>query len=307
MNRSMLSQHLFRAWRKHWALQFASISVMTLVLVLLNFLFLGMTTFNQMVDSWGKGLEMIVYVKEGIPQDHLDQLAKKINESGAFDKVEFTSKSEATKRFLEALGPDSTELLHDPKWNSPIPASFELKLSEKVPVGERLASLQGWSSQFRAIEFVDDVFYGQGWVENFSRFIASARGLVALIWILSLSVGLLIVSNCIRLSFLQRREEIEVLELVGATARFIRTPFLLEGLVLGLAASVLSLGMSFGIHSLLLTWLSAKWNFWMALQSVPALQWWYVAANIVSGAAFGCLGAWNCVRKLNTGWSAAAG
>jgi cell division protein FtsX len=63
MNPNLLRQHLFRAWRKHWPLQFASISVMTMVLVLLNFLFLGVTTFNQMVDSWGRGLEMIVYVK----------------------------------------------------------------------------------------------------------------------------------------------------------------------------------------------------------------------------------------------------
>jgi cell division transport system permease protein len=307
MNSNLLRQHLFRAWRKHWPLQFASISVMTMVLVLLNFLFLGVTTFNQMVDSWGRGLEMIVYVKEGISKDDLDQLAGRINKSGDFDKVEFTSKSEATKRFLEALGPESTELLRDPKWNSPIPASFELRLSEKIPVNRRLASLQNWSAQFHALEFVDDVFYGQGWIENFSRFIASARGLVALIWILSLSVGLLIVSNCIRLSFLQRRDEIEVLELVGATARFIRTPFLIEGLVLGLAASTLSLGLSFGLHTILLSWLSLKWNFWMALQSVPPLQTWYVAANLISGAVFGSLGAWNCVRKLNTGWSAAAG
>lgn len=307
MNTNLLSQHLFRAWRKHWPLQFASVSVMTMVLVILNLLFLGFTTFNHMVDSWGKGLEMIVYVKEGITQEHLDQISKQIKTSGDFDQVEFTSKNEATKRFLEALGPDSTELLKDPKWNSPIPASFELKLSERIPMEERLASLQGWSNQFHALEFVDDVFYGQGWVENFSRFIRSARGLVALIWILSLSVGLLIVSNCIRLSFLQRREEIEVLELVGATSRFIRVPFLLEGIVLGLAASVLSLGFSFGLHTVLLSWLSAKWNFWMALQSVPALQWWHIAANLASGAVFGALGAWNCVRKINTGWSAASG
>jgi cell division transport system permease protein len=174
-------------------------------------------------------------------------------------------------------------------------------------VQQRLASLQSWSEQFRAFEFVDEVFYGQGWVENFSKFIGSARGIIGAIWILSLSVGLLIVGNCIRLSFLQRREEIEVLELVGATARFIRVPFLIEGLALGLTASLFSLAISFGLHSLLLGWLSAKWNFWLALQQMSPLQPWYVVMNIISGVVFGALGAWNCVRKLNTGWSAAAG
>lgn len=278
---------------------------MTLVLVILNLMFLSFSTFNRMVDSWGRGMEMIVYVKEDASAEALDKLREQVEKSGEFEQVTFTTKNEATKRFLQALGPESVELMKDPKWNSPIPASFELRLSEKIAMADRLASLQGWSAQLRAFDFVDDVFYGQGWVENFSRFLRSARGLVGLLWILSLSIGLLIVSNCIRLSFLQRREEIEVLELVGATSRFVRIPFLLEGLVIGLTASALSLAVSFGLHSLLLTWVASKMNFWMALQEVPAMQAWYILANVVSGLIFGLFGAWNCVRKLNTGWSAA--
>lgn len=305
MNGHLLRQHLFRAYAKHWPLQFASISVMTLVLVILNFIFLSFSTFNRMVESWGKGMEMIVYVKEGITAQNLEKLKKQMENSGDFEQIEYTTKNEATKRFLEALGPESAELLKDPKWNSPIPASFELKLSDRIPVDQRLASLQGWSNQFRAFDFVDEVFYGQGWVENFSKFIRSARGIMFGVWILSLSVGLLIVSNCIRLSFLQRREEIEVLELVGATARFVRVPFLIEGLAIGLAASVLSLGLSFGLHTLMLSWLADKWNFWLALKQIPPLQPWYIGMNILSGVVFGALGAWNCVRRLNTGWAAA--
>ncbi len=305
MNSHLLRQHLFRAWRKHWPLQFASVSVMTLVLVGLNLLFLGFSSFNHMVAQWGRGMEMAVYLKESTQAEQMETLRDHIDKSGDFEAVTYHSKAEATKKFLQALGPESTELLKDPKWNSPIPASFELRLSDKIPVQERLSSLQGWGAQLKSFEFVDDVFYGQGWVENFSQFLRSARGLVILLWILSLSVGLLIVSNCIRLSFLQRRDEIEVLELVGATPRFIRIPFLLEGLVLGLTASVLSLALSYGAHTLLLTWLASKWSFWMAVQEIPPMQAWYIFANLFSGVIFGVLGAWNCVRKLNTGWSAA--
>lgn len=305
MNGNLLRQHMFRAYAKHWPLQFASISVMTMVLVILNFMFLGFSTFNRMVESWGKGMEMIVYVKEGTTPQNLERLKNQMDKSGDFERIEYTNKNEATKRFLEALGPESADLLKDPKWISPIPASFELKLSDRIPMDQRLASLQSWSNQLRALGFVDEVFYGQGWIENFSKFIRSARGIMFGIWMLSLAVGLLIVSNCIRLSFLQRREEIEVLELVGATAGFVRIPFLIEGLALGLAASVLSLGLSFGLHTLMLGWMAEKWNFWMALQQIPALQPWYVVMNLASGVAFGALGAWNCVRKLNTGWAAA--
>jgi cell division transport system permease protein len=282
----------------------ASVTVMTVVLLILNLMFLGYSAFNHMVAQWGQGLEMIVYVREDAGHSNVEKLQHKIETSGDFDQVHFISKNEATKKFLTALGPESLELLSDPKWNSPIPASFELRLAERIPIQERVAALQSWSSQFHALEFVDDVFYGQGWIENFSRFLRSARAVVLLLWALSLSVGLLIVGNCIRLSFMQRRDEIEVLELVGATSRFIRMPFLLEGLSLGLAASVCSLLLSYGLHALLLTWLGEKLDFWLALQQMTPLQPWYIVANIFTGLTFGLLGSWNCVRQLNTGWSA---
>jgi cell division transport system permease protein len=304
MNGYIFRQHLFRAWHRHWPLQMASVTVMTVVLLLLNFMFLGFSTFNQMVGQWGRGLEMIVYIKEGASGASLDQLKQKLEFSGEFDQIQYISKADATKKFLTALGSESLELLSDPKWNSPIPASLELRLSEKIPVERRVASLQSWASKIHGFDIIEDVFYGQGWVENFSRFLHSARGAVVLIWILSLSVGLLIVSNCIRLSFLQRREEIKVLELVGATPRFIRMPFLFEGVTIGLAASLLSLISSFAIHSALLGWIGGKLDFWLAIQQVAPMQPWYVAANLLTGVCFGALGAWNCVRRLNTGWAA---
>lgn len=307
MNRGQLSQHLFRAWRKHWALQVASVTVMTLVLMMLNLLFLGYSAFNSTIEQWGRGLEMTVYLKDGTPVGVAEKISQQLLESGQFEEIRFTPKAEATKKFLTALGPESLDLLSDPKWSSPIPASVDLRLSDGVGDGNRVELMQTWSAKLRGMEFVEDVFYGQGWVENFSKFLGSARGLVALFWALSMGVGLLIVSNCIRLSFLQRKDEIEVLELVGATSRFIRMPFLLEGFVLGVVASICSLGLSYGMHALLLNWLAGKWNFWLALQSLAPLQGWYVGLNIVSGIAFGTLGAWNCVRRLNTGWSAAAG
>lgn len=307
INKSLLRQHLFRAWKKHWALQVASVTVMTLVLMMLNFLFLGYSAFNKTIEQWGRGLEMIVYLKESTAPAAIENFQKQMQANQEFEQVEFTSKTDATKKFLAALGPESLQLMSDPKWSSPIPASIELRLSEAILPEYRVKALEAWSAKLRAIDFVEDVFYGQGWVENFSRFLGGARGAVALFWFLSLSVGLLIVSNCIRLSFLQRRDEIEILELVGATPRFIRVPFLLEGIVMGFVASALSLALSYGLHSVILAWLGEQWNFWLALRAVRPLQVWLVTVNLASGVVFGGLGAWNCVRRLNTGWSAAAG
>ncbi len=303
MNLTVAREHLFRTWRRHWPLQMASVTVMTMVLLILNLMFLSFSVFNRMVLQWGQGLEMIVYVREG-SAPKLERLREQLETSGDFEQIHFISKNEATKKFLTALGPESLELMQDSKWNSPIPASFELRLSSKIPTADRVTALKAWAAQFHGFDFVEDVFYGQGWVENFSRFLQSVRGVMLLIWILSLSVGLLIVSNCIRLSFLQRREEIAILELVGATTSFVRTPFLLEGMTIGLLASLTSLVLSFLLHTLFLGWLGGMWDFWLANQQIAPLKPWYVAANLTTGITFGVLGAWNCLRKLNTGWAA---
>ncbi|NJL25498.1 MAG: hypothetical protein HC902_10210 [Calothrix sp. SM1_5_4] len=182
MNSSLVRRHIFRAWRKHWALQVASVTVMTLVLMMLNLLFLGYSAFNRTIESWGHGLEMAVYLRDASPASSVEAFRRQVEESGEFEQVRFTSKTEATKRFLSAMGPDSLELLNDPKWSSPIPASFELKLSERVSADRRVEVMQTWSAKFKTFEVVEDVFYGQGWIENFSKFIGSARGLVALFW-----------------------------------------------------------------------------------------------------------------------------
>lgn len=301
----LIGQHLVRAWERHGALQMASISVMTLVLMILNLFLFAHSAFNLTLDHWGRGLEMIVYLKEGQSQGAVERLRAEIENSHQFDQVHFTDKKEATQKFLTALGSDSLALMSDPRWQSPIPSSFELRLSDSVAADGRLKALQHWGEDFKGNEAVEDVFYGQGWIENFAKFMSSVRGAGAILWLITLSVGLLIVSNCIRLSFSQRREEIEILELVGATAGFIRTPFLLEGLTIGLIASLLSLGLSFGLHELLLTWVSQQWSFWGALQDASPLQTSTVIINLISGLAFGYLGSWNCLRGLNTGWAAA--
>lgn len=307
MNSRLLRQHLFRAWSRHWPLQAASVTVMTLVLMMLNLLFLGYSAFNGTVAEWGRGLEMIVYLKEGVTPQAVEALKARVRDGGEFDRVEYTSKVDATRKFLSGLGGESLELLSDPKWSSPIPANLELHISDRVAAEHRLEAMRTWSARLRAFDGVEDVFYGQGWIENFSRFVGGARGLLALCWLLGLSVGLLIVGNCIRLSFAQRRDEIGVLELVGATARFIRTPFLLEGVTLGVIASALSLALSFALHSFILAWLGDKWGFWLALGGLAPLPLWGVAINLFTGMGFGLFGAWHCVRRLNTGWSAAAG
>jgi cell division transport system permease protein len=304
---SLSRQHIQRVWKQHWALQLATVTVMTAVLMLFNLLAAGVQGAERLMYSWGQGLEMVVYVKDTATPEETAAVQKELEASRKFSQVHFTSKQDATEAFMKTLGKDSVALVKDPQWRSPLPASFEAKLNESFAAESALEELKSWSTALTQMNGVDDVFYGQGWIENFSHFFRQAKIAVIGVWALALLIGLLIVGNCIRLSFLRRKEEIEVLELVGATSRFIRKPFVLEGMFLGVVASVISLGLSFGLHAVTLTYFKTNWTFWSEWSSIRPMEPWMIGMNLLLGIGFGAVGAWLCVRKLNTGWSAVGG
>lgn len=306
-NQSNLRQHIKRVWAQHWPLQLATVTVMTLVLMLFNLLAAGVHGAESLLANWGQGLELVVYIKDSSSTQDIETLKGHLQKSAQIESLRFVSKKAATEEFIKSLGKDSFPLLSDPKWNSPIPASFEAKIKSTMTGEASLGELKDWSASLKTMSMVEDVFYGQGWIENFSRFVTQSRMVVMGIWLLSLLIGLLIVGNCIRLSFLKRKDEIEVLELVGATTSFVRAPFIAEGIFLGIVSSAISIVLSFALHALVLKYLQTQWTFWTEWQSLNPLELWMLALNLILGVGFGAIGAWICVRKLNTGWSAAMG
>ena len=297
--------HLVRAWAHHFRLQLTSSAVLAAVLIVLNFIYLSYQAFDHTVARWGRDLGLTVYLSDAAIPATIDDLKQKAESAKIFGPVRYVSKASATAQFLKTLGPQAQTLTQDPQWESPLPASLELKLSDVVQPADRVGSLREWADRLRALPGVDDVVYGQGWVENLGRFIHGVQSGMALAWILALGIGFLVVSNCIGLSILQRREEIEILELVGATPFYIRRPFLVEGLVLGLGASAVSLALSWGLHTWLIEKSLGELDFWavgLGLEALPRLL---IALNVSTAVAFGVLGAWSCVRRLNTQWSAA--
>ena len=154
------------------------------------------------------------------------------------------------------------------------------------------------------IEGVEDVSFGQGWVKNYSRFvsaISASGGVIVLILIIG---SLFVTGNSIRVSVSGRREEVEILELVGATPAMIRRPFVMEGLLTGFIASVIAIALNIGAYA------------WQCSLMKPSLIFAGVADQIslpgvlqalgllLIGTLMGAVGALLAVRQINDGWSA---
>lgn len=240
-----------RNLRQTWGSQLMTLLTVSLSVLIFAFFYLIYANMLNLGDKLGDDLTLIVYLEEEPGPELKQQLRKKII---TFDKVEsisFISRKEAYDRFSEQLG-KNRDVLND------MPKDFLPPSIEVVPL-KNLRSLNQvklFSSYLARLPGTLKVQYGQDWVERFYYFTRLISIIVLLSGTLLILTTIFMVAYTIRLTILGRQAELELLKLVGATNNYIRTPFLLEGLLQGL------IGSSFGIVSLyaLFQWIKLRFS-----------------------------------------------
>jgi cell division transport system permease protein len=305
MSSRLLAQHLVRSWRHHFPLQATTVLVLSLVLIVLSMILGVRENLNRLNSVWGDNLELTIYFKEGASAESVNNFIHKLNLESEFSQVKFVGKDEAAKRFVSRMGYLAPDFLKSADFENPLPASVELKLKENRSVKEKIGHLRTLAERFATNQVVDDVAYGQGWIENWAGFLTSIHMMSGAAVFLTMLLGFLVIGNSVRVSLSQRRDEIEIMELVGATTRWIRIPYIMEGAVLGLLASSIAGAAGYAIQSLLFTYLRRSLSFWSVLEELRPLSVNGFISLASVGTAFGAIGAYICVRHINNGWSAA--
>jgi cell division transport system permease protein len=190
----------------------------------------------------GSGLKLSVFLLDDCSVEQREDVRKLLEASAGVERVRFVDREEAAGRFRQRFGRQADVL--DELDGSPLPESFEVTFA---PAGQNPRSIGELAQRVVNSPGVEEVQYGQAWLDRFFQFVQTVRLLGLAVGALIFLAALLIVANTIRLSVYARREDIHILKLVGATDGFIKVPFYIEGVLLGL------LGASLGIA---LTWLA---------------------------------------------------
>jgi cell division transport system permease protein len=157
------------------------------------------------------------------------------------------SQDEALERFRASVGSGSALL--DGLDINPLPASLEISLRDDRRSAEGMEAV---ANAIEGLAGVESLSSGRDWVEGYLRAVALVRGVGVGLGIILALATLLIVANTIRLGVFARRDELEILSLVGASRPFVQTPFLLEGLVQGAAGGAIALGLLYALFRLVL-------------------------------------------------------
>ncbi|NUQ21011.1 MAG: ABC transporter permease [Gemmatimonadaceae bacterium] len=202
----------------------------------------GLVAVNikETIASVEERVEIRAFIAEGTPAE---AIAAAIGDIGSFPevaKVGYVSQEDALKRARQELGE-----FRDVFDAGFLPASIEVRLKPGFRAPDRVRSV---AARIATYQFVDDVRYGQEWVEKLAR-IRNIAGIAGIALGLAFAmVAVMIIGTTIRMAVLARSREIAIMRLVGATDGFIRRPFLIEGFVKGILG---------GGAALLLTWVAS--------------------------------------------------
>lgn len=219
--------------------------------IFVSFLLFGLfmiffVNLDNWVTEWGKSsLSMSVYIKDGTDKESIKCIESTLKRLPGAQIVSFIPKEKALLDLKKSLGGQSG-LLDGLKGN-PLPASFEVTLKD---VTKNRVEPKVIKEELEKIGGVEEVQHTEQWQERFEGFLYILRlGGIIIGGFLSIAI-LFIITNTIKLTIYARREEIEILKLVGATDWFIKIPFLIEGAVQGLLGGFFAVFILYMIHIL---------------------------------------------------------
>lgn len=224
-------------WRRKGA-NIISILIMGLSLLVVVVFVLVTLNISRVIGKAGTELRIFVYLEDAVDGRTAENIQYRLLGMKGVEEVVFISRREALDDFKQSLG-EGSDFLDDLEFN-PLPDAYRVKLKPDY-LGSRFMERLG--AEIGSWEGVEEARYGKRWIERAEKLV---KGFYMVDFVLGLIIFLsvvFVISNTVRLTVLYRRKTIEVMKLVGATNAYIRTPFIIEGALQGIIASLLAIGL----------------------------------------------------------------
>jgi cell division transport system permease protein len=195
---------------------------------------------SDIMNAWKKSIRIMAYIKPEVTNTQLPELTKKIEGLYGVRATRFISKDQALDQ-LKMQMKRQASLFNDLKKN-PLPDAFEIQIIADTKDPGKIEML---AARIESLPEIDEVEYGQQWLARFTSIFNLFRLTGCALGILFFMAAVFITANTIRLVLYSRREEVEIMRLVGATDNFIKSPFYIEGIIQGAVGGMLGLGALF--------------------------------------------------------------
>ncbi len=228
-------------FRNVWVNRLMSLASVTVLMACLVIIGLGAMLFfniNALLDKIESQNVIMVYIEDGTTDEQIDKLNKDIYGLGNIEDCIFVSKEEAFENSKKELGEDSALL---EGMENPMPDAYKVVISDMSLFKQTVSGLKG-------LENIETVRENSDVADKLIDIRHAVTIVIAGMVLLLFIVSLFIIANTIRITMFSRRLEISIMKAVGATNWFIRWPFMIEGIVIGIISSVVSFGVLAGLY-----------------------------------------------------------
>jgi len=271
-------------WRGRQAGLLSTITIALALFVLGGFLVVT-ANLQRLGAEWSDSAELSVYLKDDVTPEQRQALEAALVPGDVVASREYVSKAEALTRFKKTFGELAAAM--DGAGDNPLPASLEARLR---PGPGASAAVDALGNQLRQMPGVADVRFDRQWLNRVMSAITIIRGVGLVLGAILTIAAALTVANVVRLALYARRDELEIMQLVGAPQAFISGPFVMEGVLQGGVGALLALtalGAAFlALRGRYLTPLASAMN----MTSIHFLPLELCIMLVVGGMAVGCLG-----------------
>lgn len=273
----------------------ASIATMSACIFLFGLFFSIVMNFQAMVKEAESGVAITVFFNEGISQDQIDKIGEEIHARAEVSDYKFVSADEAWAEFKKEYLKGSEEAAAGFADDNPLAnsASYEIYMNDismQPVLVDYLKGLDG-VREVRQSEAVANT------LSDFNSLIGYIS--VGIILILFL-VAIFLISNTVTTGIAVRKDEIAIMKLIGATDYFVRAPFIVEGVMIGLIGAILPLSLLYVLYSKIIIYIGEKFSFLSKLITfVPVKEVFHtlIPAALILGVGIGFLGSRITIRK----------
>ncbi|MFO7980724.1 MAG: permease-like cell division protein FtsX [Candidatus Aminicenantes bacterium] len=273
-------------------------NLFSVFIICLSFLIIGIflslsNNFQHIAKQIQKNLAIVAFLEKDASDENINAIKIRLENSPYIEDVLYITSKQAKENFRKKF-PELNDIVDNLELN-PFPPSFEAVVKKNILSYDETIDLV---NEIKSMPGIEDVQFNKDWLERIQAFSRLSKAVGFFLGGILVLASFFIISNVIKLNVLARKTEIEILRLTGATNLFIRTPFLIEGIILGLLGSLLSLLVLIIIIKTFPVYLGASLGTLTELISFRFLSFSQCLAVLISGCLIGLIGSYSSLARF---------
>lgn len=277
--------------KRNRTLSIASIATVTATLFILGVITLGVANVDKAVTQLGSMVEVRIYLKDDISESNKNAIESKIKSVEGINTVTFQSKEDALKDVQKQLDDESGQLSSGFEDRNPFPASFTVNVKEPPVVDKVVSSVKDMAG-------IEEIKDARELITKISKLTDSVKIAAIIAFVVFIMVSLFLIGNTIKITVFTRKREIGIMKYVGATDWFIRWPFIIEGVIIGIIGAFISVLILNLIYAMLINRLSTDTLFGFSLIGISYIWKVVIWEFLGCGIFIGAIGSISSMRKF---------